>query len=634
MSKANGSTPRPRRRLLKTLLKWPRNVRAFAPRIATDEVLGNRPDLAEAAHWGEVALLEDFAVALHRDGTASWLTHVITAPHGDQNLAEWDDVTRLFDQRKMRPTIRRAVTYMPDGSQRKAKKVVAPLNAHERVMKLTYAPLRPGVIVELEMQEDEFVPDPSGPGLWANFSLQWLWPCRRRRITVAVAKPFEATIQLHHCQLAPDESHERGYHVYRWDLRDVDGIEADMWTPPPRDFAPWVDISTLPNWRPVVKHYRKELLPVNGIPPPIKELARELSGTAATDRDKLFSVYRYATRDVRYGRHPSELEVATIRDASKMLEDLRGDCKDKSSLMVSLLGEMNIPAKVAVLLTAMNGRTPMLPSRRFDHAIVMAQVDGREIWLDPAGGPYTFGDLPQNDQGVKALILDTEEAHFVDVPRDEPAQQQVERLCEGRLDEAGHYVFQARVTACGERAALYRITLQDRNADHRRRTIQQAVADERPGAEVDEVEVGDVEDLSREVHYGYRVNLKQWARRIQDLLLFRIPWAEPMEFSGPVSAAERLQPLQMPPVMRLVERHEIQIPAGFTGYGLPYQQDHESPWCGYSLQVTCEGSRLVCQRRMESRGGIVSTDRFTEFKRFWEACARADQTDVVLMKLA
>jgi hypothetical protein len=598
----------------------------------SSEVLTKRPDLAEAAHWGEVVLLEDYVVALHRDGTTSWLTHVITVPHGDQNLADWDDVSRVYDQRKLRPDVRRAVVYLPDGSSRKASKTVAPVNAHERNLKLMFAPLRPGVAVELEMQEDQFVPEESGPGLWANFNLQSFWPCRRRRVTVAIAEPFSASIQLHHCHTAAAESTERGYHVFRWDLHDVEGIEADIWTPPPRDFAPWIDLSTLPNWESVVRHYRKELLPQNGTPPPIKHLARELSQQAATDRDKVLAVYRYATRDVRYGRHPGELEVPTIREAAKMLEDLRGDCKDKSSLMVLLLEEMKIRSKIAVMLTAMNGRTPMLPSRRFDHAIVIAEVDGREIWFDPAAGPFTFGDLPQNDQGVKALILDSSQPRLIDVPQDNPQQQQVQRRCQGQLGDDGDYHFRATVSAQGERAAMYRMTLQDRNEDHRLRTIQQSVAEERPGAEVDEIEIGDIDDLGRDVRYGYRVNLRSWARRIQDLLLFRIPWAESMEFSGPISAAVRHQPLQIPPVLRLVERHEIQIPDGFSGYGLPYVANHECPWCSYSLQVTCDAPQLVCERQMDIRGGIVPAERFAEFKRFWEACARADQADMVLVK--
>jgi hypothetical protein len=82
----------------------------------------------------------------------------------------------------------------------------------------------------------------------------------------------------------------------------------------------------------------------------------------------------------------------------------------------------------------------------------------------------------------------------------------------------------------------------------------------------------------------------------------------------------------------LVERHEITIPSGFSGYGLPFEVQLECAWARYSGRVTCEGTQLICERQMDTLGGIVPTDRFVEFKQFWEACARADQADVVLMR--
>ena len=48
---------------------------------------------------------------------------------------------------------------------------------------------------------------------------------------------------------------------------------------------------------------------------------------------------------------------------------------------------------------------PMLPSRRFDHAIVRASIEGQEMWFDPAGGPFGFGDIPLNDQGVRKALI-------------------------------------------------------------------------------------------------------------------------------------------------------------------------------------------------------------------------------------
>ncbi len=628
------SLPRPYMRLFRTWLKWPRDVRRFAPRISATDVLAHRPDLAESAHWSEVVLLEDMVFALHRDGTVTRLTHVIVAPHGDQNLAEWDEITRLYDRRKSAITVRQAVVHLPDGGERKAQQVHAQLDLNTSGVKLTYSPLRPGVIVELEIQEDYFVHDEVGPVMWNHLLQQTLAPCRRRRFTFAIAEPFAATLALHHGADPPRESTEHSYRVYRWDWNDVPGIEADAWLPPPLDFAPWIDLSTLPNWRPVEDHYRKELALAPGAAQAVRELAHELTGKAGTPREKALAIYKYAARDMRYGRHPSEFDVPTIRDPSKMLEDLRGDCKDKSSLMVALLAEYDIKAQIVVLMTAQNGRTPMLPSRRFDHAIVRAQVEGREMWFDPAASVFTFGSLPQNDQGVKALVLDGGAAHFVDVPLDEPAAQLTERHCRGRLTAEGDYELTAEIAVHGDRGAMIRAMLTDRNDDHRRRTIQQGVADERPGAVVSNIELINIDDLAEPIRYRYHLRLPHWARPVKDLLLFHIPWAEPLEATGPISSPERTLPLQSPNVSRHVETHEIELPPGYAGYALPIAVKGECAGACYELSIICEGSRLICRRVMETQSGIVPGEMFDPFKAFWEQGVRADASDLVLAKSA
>ena len=634
MATSNDSIPKPRRRLLRTLLKRPRKIRRFAPRISFEEAAATLPDLQETGHWGQVVLLSDLVIALHRDGTVSRLFHLTTMLHGDHDLAEWDEVTRDYDPRNSLETVRRSLVHLPDGTKRKAKRTVTPVDPHTRVVSLTFLPLRPGVVLEFEEQYDHFVPLDVAPGIWDQMFLQGPAPCRRLRFTVAVSQPFQAEIKLHNCDWQPQESEEHGYHVFRWDLRDVPGIEMDQWTPPPRDFAPWVDVTTLPSWKPVARHYMKELQPAGTAPPEVKQLLGELTGDAKTDREKVSAIYRYTTRDVRYGRHPHELTLEAPREAGKMLEDLRGDCKDKSALMVSMLRELNIPAKIALVLTRMNGETPFLPAPRFDHALVRTEVDGEDLWLDAAGGPYTFGDIPFNDQGINALILDGENSVMSEVPRADPSQHRTERICRGRIEPDGTYRFDAEVTNRGEQAVVLRLNYLDRSEEHRLRTLAQSVAVDLTGADVSNVQFTELEDLTRDVGYTYTLALKRWGRPIQDILLFRIPWSEPVQTSGPVSASERMQPLLAPGVLGMFERHEIELPAGFSDYGLPYVTEEESEWGKYSCRITAEGSRLVCERRVDYLSGIIPPERFAEFKRFWEACARADAADMVLMKKA
>ncbi len=452
MSSPNSSPVKPRRRLWRTWLRRPRDLTPFAPRVAFDEVADPLPPPDEVAHWGEMILLEDYVTALHRDGTISHRSHYVSVLHGAQHLAQWDEVTWLYEPRAWKPTLRRAVLYLPDGSSRPADVSDHQIDSAGRLRQLraVFGHLRPGAVLEFEQQEDHFRPGPVGPYHWGQFFLRTAPPCRRRRYTVAVAEPFRAEVRSHHGAGGPAESVVGDYRVYQWDLKEVGGYEWDAWTPHLRDFGPWVDFSTVPSWGPVAEHLRGDLAPCD--PGSVGDLARELTRDATSPRDKAAALYRYAARELRYGRPPQETFNPASRTASKMAEDLRGDCKDKSSLLVGLLRAVGVPARVAVVLTRMQGVTPYLPARRFDHALVLADVDGRELWLDAAAGPYGFGEVPFNDQGVQALVLDDDGERYVEVPPPEPEQHGAVRECEGRLEEDGVYRFRANLTCRGDRA--------------------------------------------------------------------------------------------------------------------------------------------------------------------------------------
>jgi hypothetical protein len=630
----NNEMPRPGKRLWRTLFRKPRTLHPFALPISFQDITQALPSLEEASQWGEVMILEDHVSALHRDGTITYGVHNITLLHGDWNLAQWDEVRWFYQPKNWRVTVHRAQLYLDDGN-------IQPAGVHDqmvdasqgvRLRQLTFGPLRRGVILEFDYQEDHFVPGPMGPCQWGQFFLQTGPPCRRRRFTIAVSQPFAATLRLHNGAQAPVESTVDDYAVYQWELQNVPGIHWDAWTPNPRDFAPWVDFTTLPSWEPVAAHLRREMAPSSSYE--IRRLARDLTGPARDEKDKVAALYSYTAREVRYGRPPQEWLLPASRPMGKIFEDLRGDCKDKSALLASLLRAVDIPADIAVVVTRNQGLAPFLPSQRFNHALVVTQVQGQTLWLDTAAGPFTFGELPYQDQGIRGLVLADDDMTYVEVPSPQPKDHGVSWLCRGELSAGGDYRFQACFTARGERAALLRQGLLDRDQDFRQRWIWQTVSQGLPGAQISDIRLGRIEDLTGPLDYQYCVHLEAWSRQIDKLWLFRVPWAEPTIYEGPVAGTERLQPLAPPLVQTVQERHEIQLPPSLTGYGLPYQRREECPWARYETKVHLEGERLICERELSLLGGMVPPESFSQFQRFWAACTRADLEDVVLVKLA
>jgi len=620
---------KPKRKLWRTRFKMARNTLCFAPRISYSDVCQPAVSEEELQHWGECILLSDSTAVLHRDGTVTRRAHNITALYANESLAHWDEVYRFYDRQTALHKIQTAKVYLPDGSVRKAKKVVQPYGQTA----VNFYPLRPGVTVELEEQQDYFIPDRIAACLWGQEYFQFSIPCRRLRYTVAVAEPFTLHYRLHLTDLEPQTWKHGSYQVYQWDLHDLPGYETDDGTPHPREVLPWVDLTTLASWEPINRFYLNDLEPPEKTPSQIQKLSTELIQEEQTEEEKIFTAYKYASEDVRYGRHPNELTLEKTREVGSMLEDMRGDCKDKSSLLVSLLRHLGIKSSIAILLTRMNGSAALLPGARFDHAIVSVTTSsGERLWLDPAGGPVTFKDIPFNDQGTQALLLNREGGELTTIPEGGPEKHQINRVCNGILADDCSYQFTSEVTTSGDTAMEFRLKYVNRNEDYTTLTLEKELASSWTGARIEAPRFLNLKEISEPVRYSCRTTLDQWARQIEEIILFRIPWIGSMQTAGLINVQKRNSALQTPSPIRFTDSHRIQIPSEFSGYGLPYEHHFECKWGRYQATVRVEDSLLICERQVDHLGGIVFQDEYPAFKEYWESCTRADALDIVLMK--
>ncbi|HEV3237880.1 MAG TPA: DUF3857 domain-containing protein [Gemmataceae bacterium] len=630
LSQNEPEVTKPKRKLWRTRLRWPRNLNPVAPPIPIDEVLSSKPMEDELSHWGEYGLLEDFVTVLHRDGTPTYRRRWVMILHGVKQIENWERFQYRFDRRSWKFTIPRARIILPSGKQRFATITNRSCDrfGYSRQLDVSFTQLAPGVVVEIEDQQDNFIPYQDCPGTWGEFALQTPHPCKRRRITLAVAQPFEARFELHNDAPAPTERQAGDYRVWSWDQVDIPGIESDQVTPPLLEFAPWIDFTTLSSWKPIAKYYFNQLkLPTHH---QLEKLAKTLSAKGEGEDDKIAAAYNYAARDVRYGRPKENSTDWAIRPLGAIAEELRGDCKDKAALLVALLSEFDIEARVVLVRSAQSGRVSLLPGTRFNHALVLAKADGKELWLDPAGHAYSFGQLPSFDQGIQGLILDRQEPQTAWIPAAKPADHCLERIVRGRLEPDGSYRADIRLLARGDRAASWRSGLIERNAATRERVLRQYIGGSIPSAEITNFSVEHLDDLNGDLVISHSAVMSRLARRIQKLMLLRIPWLEPIRENGFFAAISRPQPLLVP-IHSISDRLNIELPTAFTGYGLPWKRIEESDWGRYQCHVRIENGALQCERDFELRGGIVLSEQYRQIRRFTDACIDNDASDIVLI---
>lgn len=629
----NAELPRPRRRLFRTRMRWCRRIERLVEPWPVESYRNEVIDSDLARKYGECLLWEDHVYVLHRDGTTTFRQHSATMLWGAENLSAWEKVVRGYQPSLQRCRIHRLRLRLPGGgwTEPKVQRVVQGRNS-EYLHAVPY-PLQPGVVLEMDEQTDQFATDRLRPAWWGHFYLVTVAPCRHRRLTLCVARPYTLRMQLHHGVASPTERQVGDYQVYTWEFHDAPGINEGH-TPPVCDWAPWIEFSCHPSWK-VVGGYLADLLCPN---PPDAQL-RSISIDRWTRpeqsrREKLEAIHQHVSGRIRYGRPIDQWGNQNPRSPAEVLADLRGDCKDKSGLMVSLLNAVGIPARVAVLATRQQGVASFLPAMRFDHAIVWAQLDGQELWIDPAAGPYRIGDLPRYDQGVEALVLDkvTKSYELKRTPPLLPQNHWCRRRVQARLTELGALEGRVTVEFGGEPAAELRQALTGSPPEQIDQYVQQYFLHEASGSTADHIALKGLDDLREPVQVAFDLKIPTWAKPVRRLLIGDRIWSWIMLVVGPISAPQRRSPLLGIPAGVWTEQLELQLPNGFRAYGLPYAYRSQAQWYSYRCSIRSEGDRIRAVRQVTFRDVLISTEDYPRFRQELSQCALADSRPLIVRR--
>ena len=173
----------------------------------------------------------------------------------------------------------------------------------------------------------------------------------------------------------------------------------------PGDIAPRpaIEISTGASWGAIADDYRK--LVDQRLADPKFVAPDGIKG--ASERETIARAVTWLHAHVRYtGIELSDSAIIPWAP-SETIQRGFGDCKDKATLLVAMLRSAGIHADLALVDTGpgIDVARDMPGMGDFDHAIVRAQLAGKDLWIDATEDMLPAGQLPWRDQGRHALII-------------------------------------------------------------------------------------------------------------------------------------------------------------------------------------------------------------------------------------
>ena len=228
------------------------------------------------------------------------------------------------------------------------------------------------------------------------------------QLTLNVPADTPLTLKTHP-GLDPSIRKEGGRALYRWNganLKREDENAKSVKSSAPKVAA--IRLTTFQSWEQVGRWYADLSLPQLKPTDEIRKKAAELTAGRSSDLEKVEALYDYVATNFRYVSLSLGAGRYQPRAAADVLREQYGDCKDKHTLLASLLEASGLRAS-AVLINSGSKLDPAFPSpSQFDHVITYAVVGGEEVWADTTTEVAPFRLLASPLRNKQSLVVAAE----------------------------------------------------------------------------------------------------------------------------------------------------------------------------------------------------------------------------------
>lgn len=457
----------------------------------------------------------------------------------------------------------------------------------------------------------------------------WGTPVLRRQLRV-LFDPDAAVQELRDPRVAPARVRRQDRWLeWRYLAENIAPVVAEDREPAGFQRYPQVVVSERRSWGEVAAWALTLYPPPAPLPADLRERVaqwRQLPDVDARIAAALLAVQE----DVRY--FGLEIGDNTHRPAepAQVWEQRRGDCKDKSRLLVAILAALDIPANPALVSAEHGGLIADMPpsAGAFDHVIVQVPRDGASLWLDPTSTGQR-GPAAAQEIGEFALALPVKpgSAALVAVARN-PASLNRTRTVERYEPQAkgGGLTLQVRAEYAGDAANAMRRILRNQGAE----ALGRGYADyfRRRYTEVDVLQSLQVDDdaaanrLVLTERYGLN---KPWAEETTSWRALDLAADSIVDTLSLPATLKRQSPLALRFPNEVEHRIELVLPEGWSWDSEPEQQTLDDAAASYSHRTGVEKNVVFSEERVVARAARVEPARMDEHLG-WRRSARERTT--------
>lgn len=516
----------------------------------------------------------------------------------------------------------------------------------------------PGNIVgyEYEVEEDPLL-------LQDRWDFQEDVPVRESHYTVTLPAGWEyKALWLNHGEIPATQA---GPNQWQWSVSNVDAIRRETDMPPIQGIAGQMILSFFPtggfsstrgfsDWRQMGEWYTYLLDGRLNASDALKQQVAELTAQKNGDLAKMRALAAFVQEDIRYVAIELGIGGYQPHAAADVFEHRYGDCKDKATLLRSMLEQVGIHSYHVVINAhrgAVSGNSPV-DLYGFNHAILAIQLPkglndpslaaviddpklGRLLFFDPTDSFTPFGQIRGALQANYGLLVTPEGGELVELPQLAPGLNGVHRTAKLKLDPDGTLEGEVEETRIGDRATLERWQLRAAsNAREKIKPIEELLGSSLGDFEISKASLVNLRQNDMPFGFNYSFESSGYAKSAGDLLLVRPRVIGEKEQDFLETKEPRKFPIEFEGPCLDTDSFEIALPAGYQVDDLPQPVDLDTSFASYHSKTEAKAGEIWYTRTFEIKQLSLPAAKSDELKNFYRAIAGDERSTAVLKPIA
>ncbi len=447
-----------------------------------------------------------------------------------------------------------------------------------------------------------------------------------------------------------------GENRWQWTQRELAPIEEEPRSPAFLALSARVTISFLPpgainaaSWEGMGR-WETELVAGRRTPTPeIAEKVRQLTAGTTDFDGKLRALAAFMRTEIRYVAIEIGIGGWQPHRAGDVFHFRYGDCKDKATLLSSMLQETGIHSNYVVVHTERGIVDPATPSRLFNHVILAVELpdatlarnyrsvitakSGKQYLIyDPTDTYTPVGTLRSELQDSYALLVTDSGGEIFHTPLLPPETNLLTRTGHFALAVDGTLTGELHETLSGEHANWQRAYLLHANEKQRTEQFEHTLGRSLKGFTLESTQIEQLDNIQKDLQLNLKFSAPDYGQVRGPLMLVR-----PRVMGEKSFDLDHRKPRKYPVVFdgtsKETDVYEIELPPGYAVDDIPGPTTIDVGFASYQSKIEVSGSKLRYSREYTRRDVQIGPERMADLRKFEGAIGADEMAAVVLKKL-